>query len=179
MARKCIGIDIGSGSVKIFEPGKEITLTEPAVVAVSTNEKAEFINCGEQAYILDGKRPGAVRIVHPIVNGAVADFDLAEKMLRDMFGMLSLKNFDAVVSVHAGLKDEEKSRILDLVRAAGAESAAAVDASTAAVIGDEFDVSDKRCVMVCDVGSGCTEISIVSGILNSAETASTKRSRPR
>ena len=166
MAKKCIGIDIGGGMIKIYEQGRGVTVKEPSVAAVSVNEKEGYICCGSQAYTVFKKRPGAVNLIRPIQNGAVADFDIVLKMLTEMFEGLSFKSFDAVAAVHAGLDDGQKSVIADLVRAAGADYVALVDASVAAVVGAEFDVSDKNCVVVCDIGSGCTEISVVGGIVN-------------
>ena len=100
------------------------------------------------------------------MNGAVEDFDTALKMLSEMFEDLSLKNFDAVAAVHPALDGAKKSAIADLIAAAGAGAVAAADSSAAAVVGAELDPADKDCVLVCDIGSACTEISVVSGIVN-------------
>ena len=165
MAKKYIGVDIGSSFFRIYEQGRGTTVIEPAVAAVSTNNKGEYVACGKQAYVMAKKRPGAVRLVRPVMGGAVADYGIALKILTELFERVSFKSFEALVSVHAGLRDDEKSVMLDLVREAGADAAALVSAPSAAVVGAGLDISDKNCVIVCDIGGGCTEISLVSGVV--------------
>ena len=91
MARD-IGIDLGTANVLINVSGKGIVLNEPSVVAVDT-DKDKVVAVGTEAYKMVGRTPGNIRVIRPLKNGVIADFDITEEMLSYFIEKLNVKGF--------------------------------------------------------------------------------------
>src|SRR5271170_6598105 len=76
-----VGIDLGTANTLVFVRGKGIVLAEPSVVAVDalTNE---VLAVGHKAKAMLGKTPRKIHAVRPMKDGVIADFEIAEGMLK-------------------------------------------------------------------------------------------------
>ena len=79
MARD-IGIDLGTANVLIYVKGRGIVLNEPSVVVVETETK-KVIAVGKEANEMVGRTPENVKVIRPLKDGVIADFELTEIML--------------------------------------------------------------------------------------------------
>jgi rod shape-determining protein MreB len=77
-----LGIDLGTANIVVFLKGKGIVLREPSVVAMSTVTK-KVLAVGEEARLMIGRTPGNIIAVRPMSEGAIADYEMAEKMLKE------------------------------------------------------------------------------------------------
>src|SRR6202171_5329497 len=76
-----IGIDLGTANTLVFVRGKGIVLAEPSVVAVDSTT-GEVLAVGHLAKAMLGKTPRKIHAVRPMKDGVIADFEIAEGMLK-------------------------------------------------------------------------------------------------
>ena len=74
-----IGIDLGTANTLVYIKDQGIVLREPSVVAMK-GDKVKAV--GEEAKRMVGRTPGSVVAIRPLKEGVIADFDVAEEMLR-------------------------------------------------------------------------------------------------
>ncbi len=67
-------------------------MNEPSVVAVDT-DKDKVVAVGTEAYKMVGRTPGNIRVIRPLKNGVIADFDITEEMLSYFIEKLNVKGF--------------------------------------------------------------------------------------
>src|SRR2546423_15179820 len=76
-----IGIDLGTANTLVYVKGKGIILAEPSVVAVDSITN-EVLAVGHKAKAMLGKTPRKIHAVRPMKDGVIADFEVAEGMLK-------------------------------------------------------------------------------------------------
>src|SRR5438477_8750861 len=76
-----VGIDLGTANTLVYVRGKGIVLAEPSVVAVDSQTN-EVLAVGHKAKAMLGKTPRKIHAVRPMKDGVIADFEIAEGMLK-------------------------------------------------------------------------------------------------
>ena len=171
-----IAIDLGTANTLVYVPdnrGGKIT-SEPSVVAV-TEIKGEkkVVAVGEQAKVMLGRTPGNIQAIRPLRDGVIADFEVAEEMIKHFIRKAlrggSLARPRVVVCVPSGSTPVERRAIHDSVESAGARQVFLIEEPMAAAIGAGLPVTDPKGSMVVDIGGGTTEVAVLSlgGIVNS------------
>ena len=79
-----IGIDLGTANTLVFVRGKGIVLAEPSVVAVDSQTN-EVLAVGHKAKAMLGRTPRKIHAVRPMKDGVIADFEIAEGMIKDPY----------------------------------------------------------------------------------------------
>ncbi len=167
-----IGIDLGTANTLIYVRGKGIVLAEPSVVAVDavTNEVLEV---GHKAKAMLGKTPRKILAVRPMKDGVIADFEIAEGMLKVLIKRVtparSLFRPKILIAVPSGITGVEKRAVEDSALRAGAQEVILIEEPMAAAIGVDLPVHEPYASMIIDIGGGTTEIAIISlgGIVES------------
>src|SRR5687767_13970339 len=80
-----LAIDLGTANTLIGVPGEGLILDEPSVVAVAEDSQRVLANgcaVGQLSRQLMGRAPQSIRVVRPLKEGVIADFELCEAMLR-------------------------------------------------------------------------------------------------
>ena len=77
-----IGIDLGTNSVLVSTRGKGVILHEPSVVAIDKNT-GRLLNVGMAAQRMLGRTPGNIVAIRPMREGAISDYDMTERMLKE------------------------------------------------------------------------------------------------
>ena len=80
-----IAIDLGTANTLIYVKGKGIVLNEPSVVALSNEKKdskPKVLAVGHEAKTMLGRTPGNIIAIRPMRDGVIADFDVAEEMIK-------------------------------------------------------------------------------------------------
>ena len=167
-----IGIDLGTANTLIYVRGKGIVLAEPSVVAVdSTNN--EVLAVGRRAKDMLGKTPRKIHAVRPMKDGVIADFEIAEGMLKALIKQVTpARSFfrpKILIAVPSGITGVEKRAVEDSALRAGAQEVILIEEPMAAAIGVDLPVHEPVANMIIDVGGGTTEIAILSlgGIVES------------
>jgi len=164
-----IAIDLGTANTLIYIKGKGIVLNEPSIVAFDKNTK-RIIAVGNQAKEIQGREHRDVRVSRPLRDGVIADFEIAEGMLRTFIKMAKgglLPSRRIVIAVPTGITEVEKRAVRDSAEHAGAKEVHLIAEPMAAAIGIGCDVESPVGNMIIDIGGGTTEIAIIalSGIV--------------
>ena len=165
-----LAIDLGTANTVIWMRGKGIILNEPSIVAFDRNTK-RIIAIGNEAKEMLGRTHRDIRTIRPMRDGVIADFEIAEGMLREFIKKISVSWVPArriVVSVPSGITEVEKRAVRDSAEHAGAKEVHLLAEPMAAAIGVNLDVDAPVGNMIVDIGGGTTEIAVIalSGIVN-------------
>ncbi|MEE8305449.1 MAG: rod shape-determining protein, partial [Candidatus Tectomicrobia bacterium] len=78
-----MAIDLGTANTLVYVKGQGIVLNEPSVVAITeSGGKNRLLAIGEEANRMIGRTPGNIRATRPLRDGVIADFDIAEQMIK-------------------------------------------------------------------------------------------------
>ena len=160
-----IGIDLGTANTLLFVRGKGIVLAEPSVVAVDSVTN-EVLAVGHKAKAMLGKTPRKIHAVRPMKDGVIADFEIAEGMLKVLIKRVtpsrSLIRPKILIAVPSGITGVEKRAVEDSALRAGAQEVILIEEPMAAAIGVDLPVHEPSANMIIDIGGGTTEIAIIS-----------------
>jgi len=165
-----IAMDLGTANTLIYVKGKGIVLNEPSIVAFDRNTK-KIIALGNKAKEMQGKEHKGIRVTRPMRDGVIADFEIAEGMIRAFIRQVSSSFMNArriVVAVPSGITEVEKRAVRDSAEHAGAKEVHLIAEPMSAAIGIGIDVDAPMGCMIIDIGGGTTEIAVIalSGIVN-------------
>ncbi|MBC8414925.1 MAG: rod shape-determining protein [Candidatus Cloacimonetes bacterium] len=160
-----IAIDLGTANTLVYRKGVGIVIDEPSVVAISVDGK-RIIAIGEDAKDMLGKNPEEVRIIKPLKDGVIADFQVTELMLRNLILRAQKKRLlikpRVLVCVPSGITEVEKRAVRDSAIHAGAREVYLVPEPIAAAIGADLPIHKPQGNLIMDIGGGTTEIAIIS-----------------
>src|SRR3546814_20491186 len=76
-------IDLGTANTLVYGKGRGIVLNEPSVVAITNNRgKKQVLAVGDEAKQMLGRTPGNIEAIRPLRDGVIADFEVAEEMIK-------------------------------------------------------------------------------------------------
>ncbi len=165
-----IAIDLGTANTLIYMKGKGIVLNEPSIVAFDRNTK-KIVAIGNEAREMLGRTHRDIRTIRPMRDGVIADFEIAEGMLREFIKKIHsswMPSRRIVICVPSGVTEVEKRAVRDSAEHAGAKEVHLIAEPMAAAIGIGLDVEAPVGNMIVDIGGGTTEIAVIalSGIVN-------------
>ncbi|MFA5668493.1 MAG: rod shape-determining protein [Balneolaceae bacterium] len=164
-----IAIDLGTANTLIYARGQGIVLDEPSIVAL--NQYGTPVTIGHEARLMHEKTHKNIRTVRPLRDGVIADFEVAEHMIRGMIKKVKMKWYSStrqmVICVPSGITEVERRAVRDSAEHAGAKEVYLIDEPMAAAIGIGLDVHEPVGNMIVDIGGGTTEIAVIalSGIV--------------
>lgn len=172
-----IGIDLGTSKTVIFSSSK-VVLELPSVVTVDY-ETWEPIYYGEKAKQTLGRTPDSLVCVSPIERGVIADYDIAESMLKEYmskaFGNKVVRP-RIMATLPAGLTELQHHSLTNVVESAGGRDISIIEGPLAVAFGLGLDFSKPHGTLVVDIGAGTTDIAVVSmggiAVCDSFKTAS-------
>lgn len=162
-----MAIDLGTANTLVYVKGKGIVLNEPSVVAIAENKgKKQVLAVGEEAKQMLGRTPGNIRAIRPLRDGVIADFEVAEEMIKYFIRKVhNRKTFASplvVVCVPSGSTAVERRAIQESAESAGARRVFLIEEPMAAAIGAGLPVTEPTGSMVVDIGGGTTEVAVLS-----------------
>jgi rod shape-determining protein MreB len=165
-----IAMDLGTANTLIYVRGKGIVLNEPSIVAYARDSK-KIIALGNKAKEMQGREHKDIRVTRPMRDGVIADFEIAEGMIKAFIKRVAtgpLSSRRIVVAVPSGVTEVEKRAVRDSAEHAGAKEVHLIAEPMAAAIGIGIDVDAPVGNMIIDIGGGTTEIAVIalSGIVN-------------
>jgi len=159
-----IGIDLGTSTVTVAVRGKGITSREPSVVAMDKNT-GRLLKVGMAAHRMLGRTPGNIAAIRPVMGGVISDFDMTERLLRELVrGVTSSSLFKPrlVIAVPSCITEVEERAVVDAGLRAGARKVYLLEAAIAAALGAGLDISKPEGCMIVDIGAGTTDAAVLS-----------------
>ncbi|KUO51411.1 MAG: rod shape-determining protein MreB [Desulfitibacter sp. BRH_c19] len=160
-----VGIDLGSANTLIYVHNKGIVLREPSVVSIDTNN-GSLVAIGTEAKAMVGKTPGNIRVIRPLRNGVIADFDITRTMikhfLRSVLNKFSIRSPWVIISIPYGITDIEKRAVIEAAQQSGAKKTLLIEEPLAAAIGAGLSVEEPSGHMIVNIGAGTSEIAVIS-----------------
>ena len=162
-----MAIDLGTANTLVYVKGRDIVLNEPSVVAIAkVKDKKQVLAVGEEAKQMLGRTPGNIEAIRPLRDGVIADFDIAEDMIkyfiRKVHNRRSFASPLVVICVPSGSTAVERRAIQESAEAAGARRVFLIEEPMAAAIGAGLPVTEPTGSMVVDIGGGTTEVAVLS-----------------
>ncbi|MCH8859094.1 MAG: rod shape-determining protein [Proteobacteria bacterium] len=162
-----MAIDLGTANTLVYVKGRGIVLNEPSVVAIThKGGKKQVIAVGNDAKMMLGRTPGHIEAIRPMRDGVIADFEVAEVMIkhfiRKVHNRRSFANPMIIVCVPSGSTAVERRAIQESALSAGARRVFLIEEPMAAAIGAGLPVQEPTGSMVVDVGGGTTEVAVLS-----------------
>ncbi len=113
-----------------------------------------------------GRTPGHMAAIRPLRDGVIADFEVAEEMIKHFIRKVHNRRGFAspmvIVCVPSGSTAVERRAIQESAESAGARRVMLIEEPMAAAIGAGLPVTEPSGSMVVDVGGGTTEVAIIS-----------------
>ena len=161
-----MAIDLGTANTLVYVKGKGIVLNEPSVVAIEEfRGKKQVLAVGNDAKLMLGRTPGNISAIRPLRDGVIADFEIAEEMIKYFIRKVHNRRTFAspmVVCVPSGSTAVERRAIQESAEAAGARKVWLIEEPMAAAIGANLPVTEPTGSMVVDIGGGTTEVAVMS-----------------
>ena len=162
-----MAIDLGTANTLVYVKDRGIVLNEPSVVAIALNAgRKQVLAVGNEAKQMLGRTPGNIVAIRPLRDGVIADFDVAEAMIkhfiRKVHNRRSFVSPEMVICVPSGATAVEKRAIQESAESAGARRVWLIEEPMAAAIGAGLPVTEPTGSMVVDIGGGTTEVAVIS-----------------
>jgi rod shape-determining protein MreB len=173
-----LAIDLGTANTLVYVKGRGIVVSEPSVVAVTKDGRGpdKVRAVGREAKEMLGRTPGNIVAIRPMKEGVIADFEIAEAMLRYFIARVHNRSMlvrpRIVVAVPSGITEVEKRAVRESAMSAGAREVYLIEEPMAAAIGAGLPVTEPSGNMIVDIGGGTTEVAVLSlsGIVYSNST---------
>jgi len=161
-----LSMDLGTANT-IITYNDKIVVNEPSIVAFD-RKTDRTIAVGSRAKMMYEKSNDNIKVVRPLRDGVIADFNACEQMIRGLIGMvdhghrLFTPSYKMVIGVPSGSTEVELRAVRDSAEHAGGREVYLLYEPMAAAIGIGLDVEAPVGNMVVDIGGGSTEIAVIS-----------------
>jgi len=165
---KDLAIDLGTANTLIHVKGEGIVCNEPSVVALRKDARdgRRILAVGAEAKKMLGRTPGSIVVIRPLKDGVIADFEIAESMLRYFIQKTHNRRYlvrpRIVICAPSGVTAVEKRALREAAEAAGAREVYLIEEPMAAAIGAGLPITEPSGNMIVDIGGGTTEVAVIS-----------------
>lgn len=160
-----VGIDLGTTNILVYVPGKGIIINEPSVVVLDATTN-KIMAIGKEAKEMLGRTPDSLLALHPLRDGAIANYRVTETMLKYFLnkvgGRVRLIKPDIMIAVPAGVTSTERRAVVDASLAAGAKNAYLIKEPVAAALGAGIAIGSSTGNMIIDIGGGTSEVAVIA-----------------
>jgi rod shape-determining protein MreB len=160
-----LAIDLGTANTLVYVRGRGIVINEPSVVAIE-KKTGKVLAVGIEAKKMLGRTPGNIVAIRPMKDGVIADFEIAEKMLRHFIVKAHNRSTFVrpriVICVPSRITQVEKRAVRDSAELAGAREVHLIEEPIAAAIGAGLPIAEPSGNMVVDIGGGTTDVAVIS-----------------
>lgn len=168
-----IGIDLGTANTLVYLRGRGIVINEPSVVTLNIKTN-RVVAVGNEAKNMMGRTPNHIKIVRPLVDGVISDYEVTEEMLSYLINKANdmtkkVLRPRVVIGIPVGVTNVEMRAVYDAAKSAGAREVYIVEEPMAGAIGVKLPIHDPVGNMIVDIGGGTTDIAVISlsGIVRS------------
>jgi rod shape-determining protein MreB len=165
MFRKNLAMDLGTANTLIYMSEYGIVLNEPSIVALDVRTD-EILAVGAEAKRFMGREPQSIRIVRPLKDGVIADFEVTSRLIsyfiRKVTRGFRLFGPQMVIGIPPYITNVEKKAVIDAAREVGVQEVRLVDEAMASAIGANLPIMDAICNFVVDIGGGTCDVAVIS-----------------
>jgi len=162
-----IAIDLGTANTLIIHKG-QVVVDSPSIVAKDIR-KNELKAVGMEAALMQGKTHENIKIIRPLKDGVIADFEASEMMIKELIKSIpALKNrlfqpkLKMIICIPSGITEVEKRAVRDSAEKVNATEVYLIHEPMAAAIGMGVDITQPKGNMIIDIGGGTTEIAVIA-----------------
>jgi rod shape-determining protein MreB and related proteins len=159
-----MAIDLGTANTLVYEPDRGIVLSEPSVVAMN-EATGEVHAVGLEAKRMIGRTPATISATRPLRYGVIADFEVAEAMLRHFIRTVHPSRTSrprVVLCAPSGITEVERRAVSEACAQAGASKVQLIEEPLAGAIGAGVPIEEPAGHMVVDVGGGTSEVAVLT-----------------
>lgn len=160
-----VAVDLGTANTLVYVKGQGLVLNEPSMVAVDTRS-GQVVAVGHEAKRMWGRAPRNIRLVRPLKDGVIADFDVCEQMLKQFLQRVSSSRWSkprVIIAVPSEVTGVERRAVQDAAEFAGARRPVyIIEEAMAAAIGAGLPVHEPSANLIVDIGGGTTEVAVIS-----------------
>ncbi len=161
-----IAVDIGTNNTRVYVKNKGIVVNEPSIVIVRGDNSKRIIAIGDSAEEMIGRAAADVRVVHPLRDGVIVDYEMAQVMLHyfvsKAIGSRYFFRPRMVVTMPGKVSKVERRAVINAMEHIGTRQIFVVEQAFAAALGTGLPVYDPQGSFVVDIGAGTTEVALVS-----------------
>ncbi len=158
-------MDLGTANTLLYTNEHGLVLNEPSVVAIDTQEN-KVVAVGAQAKQYIGRTPKRIKVIRPIKDGVISDFDVTKQMIEYFIGkVISIRRLNRpsiVICVPTSITQVEKKAVIEAALYAGARGVRLLEEPMGAAIGAGLPVFEPRGNMVLDIGGGTSEVAVIT-----------------
>ncbi len=162
-----IAIDLGTANTLIIHNGK-VVIDSPSIVALDRTTN-KIIATGQKARLMQGKIHSNIKIIRPLKDGVIADFDASEKMITEFVKSIpTIKrrwispSLRMVICIPSGITEVEKRAVRESAIHMNGKDIYLIYEPMAAAIGIGLDIKEPKGNMIIDIGGGTTEIAVIA-----------------
>ncbi len=161
---KDLGIDLGTNNTRAAE-GAQVILEEPTVAAIIIAEQ-KMVSWGKEAQDMLGRVPDSIEVNRPLRNGVIADYEVAEYILRDILrklgGPLQFFRPQVMITVPNGITSVERRAVHEAALQAGSRDVALIQQPLAAAIGVDLPIGTPSGNLILCLGGGTTQVAVIA-----------------
>ena len=161
---KNLGIDLGTVNIRAVE-GNQLVLEEPTVAAIVVTEQ-KMVAWGKEAQDMLGRVPESIEVTRPMRNGVIADYEIAEYMLRNLLkkvgSPIQVFRPQVMITVPEGVTSVERRAVHEAALQAGSRDVFLIQQPLAAAIGVDLPISTPSGNMILCLGGGTTQAAVIA-----------------
>lgn len=165
-------LDLGTANIRIAIENKGLLLNEPTCIGLN-KQTSQYIFYGREAKTIIGKTPDFIKIIKPLSNGVIVDFDGTVALLKYFINkaidpyILNYRIIKPTISVVATVPicatEIEKKAVIECLQKAGCSEVIVINKTLATATGSGANINSHSPCLTVDLGGGLIEIGIVSG----------------
>ena len=154
-----IAVDIGTDNTRVYVKEKGIVVNEPSVVITRGEGPKNIVAVGDSAEEMIGRAGGNIRIIHPLRDGVIVDYEMAQ---IKAIGTRRFVRPRVVVTMPGDVSKVERRAVINTMEKIGARQIFVVEQAFAAALGTGLPVYEPQGSFIVDIGGGTTEVALVS-----------------